>query len=145
MAQYRLPALDHLRRRTISVCSSIFFWLGLVFGLIIAPALAYCGWLTPKRVLLWVVFAMLGHFAAAMCVTALTWRFQAALPITEESAVLIAAALAGTLAGGMLAGGNRLLVPAANWIAPTIVGGAHSAHWSCCTIWDHFSGDSLFM
>jgi hypothetical protein len=102
----------------------IFFLPGLVFGLIIGPALAFRGWLTPKRVPIWVVFAMLGHFAAAMCCTALTWRFEAALPITEESAALIAAALAGTLGGGVLAGGNRLLVPGAKWIAPTIIGGA---------------------
>jgi hypothetical protein len=30
--------------------------------------------------------------------------------------------LAGALGGGILAGANRLLVPGAGWIAPTIVG-----------------------
>jgi hypothetical protein len=68
------------------------------------------------------VFATLGHFAAALCVTALTWRLQAALPLKEQPAILIAAGLGGAIGGGMLAVANRFLVPGARWIAPTIVG-----------------------
>jgi hypothetical protein len=105
----------------------IFFLPGLVFGLIIGPALTYGGWLTPARVAAWVVFATLGHFAAVLCVMGLTWRLEAALPIKGETAILSAATLAGTLGGGILAGGNRLLVPGAGWIAPTIVGGVLSS------------------
>jgi hypothetical protein len=49
---------------------------------------------------------------------------EAALPLSELSAIAIAAALAGALGGGILAGGNRLLVPDAGWIAPIIVADA---------------------
>lgn len=100
----------------------LFVLPGLIFGVIIGPALAYGGWLRRTRVPAWVVFATLGHFAAALCVTALTWRLQAALPLKEESAILIAAALGGGLGGGMLAVANQLLVPGSHWIKPTIVG-----------------------
>jgi hypothetical protein len=101
----------------------IFFLPGLVFGLIIGSALAYGGWLRIARIVPWMVAATLGHFIAALCVTAMTWRLREAFSITDESATLIAATLAGTLGGGILAGGNRLLVPGAGWIVPTIVGG----------------------
>ena len=56
----------------------IFVLPGLAFGVIIGPALCCGGWLRPGRVPVWVVLATLGHFAAALCVTALTWRLQAA-------------------------------------------------------------------
>ena len=101
---------------------AMFVLPGFAFGVIIGLALAYFGWLSPVRVLAWVVFATLGHFAAALCVTALTWRLQAALPLKDESAILIAAALGGGLGGGMLAVANQLLVPGSHWIGPTIVG-----------------------
>ncbi|MBO0716427.1 MAG: hypothetical protein J2P55_03700, partial [Rhizobiales bacterium] len=78
---------------------AMFVLPGFAFGATIGFALAYFGWLSPGRVLAWVVFATLGHFAAALCVTALTWRLQA-LPLKEESAILIAAALGGGLGGG---------------------------------------------
>ena len=52
----------------------------------------------------------------------MTWRLQAALPLKEQSAILIAAALGGGLGGGILAVANRLLVPGSHWIGPTIVG-----------------------
>jgi hypothetical protein len=96
---------------------------GFAFGIVIGCALAYHGWLSRKRVFVWVVFATLGHFVAALCVTALTWRLQAALPLKEQSAILIAAGLGGVMGGGILAGAHRFLVPGARWIAPTIVGG----------------------
>jgi hypothetical protein len=102
----------------------IFVLPGLVFGLIIGPSLAYGGWLLPKYILVWIIFTTVGHFVAALCVTALTWRLEAALPLSELSAIAIAAALAGALGGGILAGGNRLLVPDAGWIAPIIVADA---------------------
>jgi hypothetical protein len=101
----------------------IFFLPGLAFGLIVGSTLVYGGWLASKRLPAWIVFATLGHFAAALCIMALTWRLEAALPITEGSATLIAAAAAGTTGGALLAGANRLLVPGTSWIAPTIVGG----------------------
>jgi hypothetical protein len=100
----------------------IFVLPGLAFGVIIGPALCCGGWLRPGRVPVWVVLATLGHFAAALCVTALTWRLQAALLLSEQSAILIAATLAGTLGGGILADANRFLIPGAGWITPTIVG-----------------------
>jgi hypothetical protein len=101
----------------------IFVLPGLAFGLTIGPSLAYGGWLLPKHIFVWIIFATLGHFVAAICVTALTWRLQAALPLSETSAIAIAATLAGALGGGILAAANRILVPGAAWIAPTIVGG----------------------
>ena len=101
----------------------LFVLPGLIFGAIIGPALAYGGWLRPWRVPAWILFATLGHFAAVLCVTGLTWRLQAALPLTEQSAIAIAAALGGALGGGILAGANRWLVPGAGFIAPTIVAG----------------------
>lgn len=101
----------------------LFVLPGLTFGAIIGPAFSYGGWLRPTRVPAWIVFATLGHFAAGLCVTGLTWRLQAVLPLREGSAILIAAALGGALGGGILAGGNRWLIPDAGWIVPTIVGG----------------------
>jgi hypothetical protein len=101
---------------------AMFVLPGFAFGAIIGLALAYDGWLSAKRVLAWVVFATLGHFVAALCVTALTWRLQAALPLRELPAILIAAALGGGLGGGILAVANRLLVPGSHWIGPTMVG-----------------------
>ena len=95
---------------------------GFAFGVVIGLALAFYGWLSPRRVLTWVVVATLGHLAAALCVTAMTWRLQAALPLKEQSAILIASVLGGGLGGGMLAAANRFLVAGARWIAPTIVG-----------------------
>ena len=95
---------------------------GFVFGVVIGSALAYDGLLSPKRIPVWVVFATLGHFAAALCVTAMTWRLKAALPLKEQAAIFIAAGLGGAIGGGILAGANRLLIPGARWIAPTIVG-----------------------
>ncbi len=102
----------------------IFVLPGLVFGAFVGSALCYGGWLRPRRVPGWVLFSTAGHFAAALCVTALTWRLQAALPLKEQPAILIAAALGGALGGGILAGANRFLIPGAGWIAPTIVGAA---------------------
>jgi hypothetical protein len=61
--------------------------------------------------------------AWAFCRRAMYHGTNLALPITEGSATLIAAAAAGTTGGALLAGANRLLVPGASWIAPTIVGG----------------------
>src|SRR5690349_12920885 len=101
---------------------ALFVLPGLAFGAIIGPALAYGGWLRRTRIPAWIVVATLGHFVAALCVTALTWRLQAALPLTEQSAIAIAAALGGAVGGGTLATANRFLVPGAAWIAPTIVG-----------------------
>ena len=101
---------------------SLFVLPGFVFGAIVGPALAYGQWLSPARVPVWILSATLGHFAAALCVTALTWRLQAALPLKEEPAILVAATLAGALGGGMLAAANRFLIPGATWITPTIVG-----------------------
>ena len=100
----------------------IFVAPGLAFGVIIGAALYVGGWLRPQRAPAWIVVATLGHFAAALCVAALTWRLQALLPLTEQSAIFIAAALAGLLGGGMLAGANRFLIPGAGWLAPTMVG-----------------------
>jgi hypothetical protein len=80
----------------------IFVGPGLAFGVIIGGALYFGGWLRPRRVPAWIVVATLGHFAAALCVTALTWRSQAALPLKEEPAILVAAALAGGWAGACL-------------------------------------------
>jgi hypothetical protein len=101
----------------------IFVWPGFAFGLIIGPALSYSGRLLPRRVLPFVFFATLGHFAAVLCLLMLARSSEAALPIGEDVAMLFAAAVAGALGGGILAGANRLLVPGAGWIAPTIVGG----------------------
>lgn len=104
----------------------IFVWPGLAFGLIIGPALSHGGWLPPRRVLPFVFFATLGHFVAVLCLLVLTRSLEAALPVGEDVAMLIAAAVAGALGGGILAGANRLLVPGAGWIAPAIVGGVLS-------------------
>jgi hypothetical protein len=101
---------------------ALFVLPGFVFGAIVGPALAYHQWLPPARVPAWILSATLGHFAAALCVTALTWRLQAALPLKEQSAILLAAALGGALGGGTLAAANRFLIPGTAWIAPTIVG-----------------------
>lgn len=101
----------------------IFVLPGLVFGMIVGFALARGGWLLPKYIPVWITFATLGHFIAAVCVTGLTWRLRAALPISETSAITIAAALAGALGGGVLAGANRVLVGGGDWIAPMAVGG----------------------
>lgn len=111
------PASDDLR------LSALFVLPGFVFGAVVGPALAFCGYMRRTRIAAWLISATLGHFAAALCVTALTWRLQAALPLKEEPAILIAAALGGALGGGILAFANRLLVPGAGWSAPTIVGG----------------------
>jgi hypothetical protein len=102
--------------------AAIFLVPGLVFGVIIGSALYLGGWLRPWRVPAWILFATLGHFAAVVCVTGHTWRLQAALPLTEQSAIAIASALGGALGAGILAGANRFLVPGAGWIAPTLVG-----------------------
>jgi hypothetical protein len=103
--------------------AAIFLVPGLVYGVIIGSALYLGGWLRPWRVPAWILFATLGHVVAVVCVTGLTWRLQAALPLTEQSAIAIAAALGGALGGGILAGANRWLVPGAGFIAPTIVAG----------------------
>jgi glycerol uptake facilitator-like aquaporin len=51
---------------------AMFVLPGFVFGVAIGLALAYFRRLSPKRVPVWVVFAALGHFAAALCVTGMT-------------------------------------------------------------------------
>lgn len=101
---------------------AMFLLPGFVFGVVVGLALTYFRWLSAKRVPAWVVFATLGHFAAALCVTGMTWRLQAALPLKEQSAIMIASAFGGAVGGGMLAAANRFLVAGARWIAPTIVG-----------------------
>jgi hypothetical protein len=101
--------------------AALFIAPGLAFGVIVGTALGYGGWLRPLLVPAWAVVA-LGHFAAALCVTALAWRLSDAFALQEQSAIAIAAALAGALGGGILAGANRLLTQGAGFIAPTIVG-----------------------
>jgi hypothetical protein len=51
---------------------AMFVLPGFVFGVAIGLALAYFRRLSPKRLPVWVVFAALGHFAAALCVTGMT-------------------------------------------------------------------------
>lgn len=73
---------------------AMFLLPGFVFGVVVGLALTYFRWLSAKRVPVWVVFATLGHFAAALCVTGMTWRLQAALPLKEQSAIMMRRPLA---------------------------------------------------
>lgn len=101
----------------------IYFAPGAIFGVVFAPLMACCGWMSPVGTLPWFACATLGNAVAVSCVIALTWRLQSWFSINETLATMATGVLGGTLGGGILAAATLVLIPGTRWLIPTLAGG----------------------